>query len=185
MAIGEEFKTGGVDDGERGRRDNFDNFDNFDDFDGFDGFDDIAGTSRRRFLRAGALATGGLALGLGGMSGVAAQEGEVASLVFARDLLPAATFRIIGKLGDSTTTTVLANAGQPGANGLDNAEEYMGFVIGYAYPASPQVALLFTREDVVSGTFFPPSRGGRARFGTDLSVYNNDLNLIQVSVLPA
>jgi hypothetical protein len=167
MATGEEFETGGGDGGERGRR------------------DDSDGTSRRGFLKAGALASGGLALGLAGTTGVAAQERGVPALVFARDLLPAAAFTIIGQLGDSTTTTVLTNAGQPGANGLDNAEEYLGYVIGYAYPASPQVALLFAREDVVSGTFFPPSRGDRARFGTDLSVYNNDLNLIQVSVLPA
>ena len=121
--------------------------------------------SRRSFMKKGAVATGGLALGV---TGAAAQEetpagetpqgegGDLTALVFADDYKAGVSFQPVGQLQNQVTQNILqgGNGGDGGLLGgllggggdeesIPNVESYQGYVIQYELADTADFAMLF------------------------------------------
>jgi hypothetical protein len=144
--------------------------------------DRLGDESRRDFMKKGAVVAGGLALGAASAGTAAAQNQVSNALFFADGIVPGATFTVVGQLPTQVTTDILSGEIKPGLDGIDNADDYNGYSISYLYSDVPQMAYLFVRQDVVGGTFFPPTGNQSVRVGTDPSYFSSDLNLVQASL---
>ena len=123
--------------------------------------------SRRSFMVKGALASGGIALGLSGAGSAAAQQ--MTALVFADDYLAGVPLQSMGQLQSDVTQSILQSGG------VSNAGQYQGYVVQYDLGQTTDFAMLF-----VSGAQL--QQGQAYTLGSDATVASAQINLLEVAV---
>ncbi|WP_225741221.1 twin-arginine translocation signal domain-containing protein [Halorussus halophilus] len=133
--------------------------------------DTRAGDSRRSFLKTGALAAGGLALGASSTDIGAAQNAQQA-LVYAYEYHPATNFRVEDELPAATTVRLLRLPGGNTVPEISQPDDYNGYVIRYEM-GNPRAAIstfLFTRRNL--------QRDQRYRLSASAQVFSSELNVL-------
>ena len=127
--------------------------------------------SRRNFMKASALAAGGLALGATAAEGAAAQS-ESMALVYAYEFHPVTNFRVVDTIRASSTVRLLRLADGSRVSEISQPDDYNGYIIRYELgdPRSAVTTFLFTRATL--------QRGQAYRMSGIAQLFSTDLNLI-------
>lgn len=137
---------------------------------------DLGDSSRRSFMKKGALATGALALGTAGANTASAQQTRRV-LVFAYQYYPNIRFRVRQPLQASTTVNILRRPDGNRVPEISQPDDYNGYVIDYRLQDNARVAgittLLFTRGLL--------ERGVSYRLAADAQVFTSELNLLSTT----
>lgn len=130
-------------------------------------------SSRRSFMKKGALASGALALGLGASGSAAAQQ-QSRVLLFAYDYYPGASFNVVAPLQTSTTVDILDGPNDQGVPEISQPDEYNGYVINFTLGNRPVHSFVFTRRNL--------QRDRSYRLSTDAQVFSTQLNLLEANI---
>jgi len=139
--------------------------------------EDVDSEERRSFMKKGALATGGLALGLGSMGSASAQQGQ--ALVYTYDYHPGTRFRVVNQLEQTTTVRLLRRPGGGTVPEISQPDDYNGYVVRYLIGGDGDQGQITT---FVFGQNLNLSQGDTRRFTGGASVFSSDLNLISTNV---
>ena len=140
--------------------------------------EDVDSEERRSFMKKGALATGGLALGLGSMGSASAQQGQ--ALVYTYDYHPGVQFRVVNQLEQTTTVRLLRRPGGGTVPEISQPDDYNGYVIRYNLGGGDGGQGQITT--MVFGQNLNLSQGDTRRFSGGASIFSNDLNLLSTNV---
>lgn len=130
-------------------------------------------SSRRSFMKKGALASGALALGVGASGSASAQQ-QSRVLIFAYDYYPGASFRAVAPLQTSTTVEILDGPNDQGVPEISQPDEYNGYVINFTLGNRPVHSYVFTRRNLQTDS--------RYHLSTDAQVFSTQLNLLETGV---
>lgn len=143
--------------------------------DGVEEIEGDEGSSRRSFMKKGAVAAGALALGGAASSGTAAAQVGEEFLIFTDEYFPRATFRVVARIPATTTINILRN---PRVPEISQPDEYTGWVIRYRLAGGSRAggitSMVFSRNGNLP-------IDGTGRFGADAQVFSARLNLLSVT----
>jgi hypothetical protein len=140
--------------------------------------EEVDSEERRSFMKKGALATGGLALGLGSAGSAAAQQNQV--LVYTYDFHPDVQFRVVNQLEQTTVVRLLRRPGGGTVPEISQPDDYTGYVIRYRLGGGDGGQGQITT--VVFGQNLNLSQGDNRRFSGNASIFSTDLNLLSTNL---
>ncbi|WP_225741191.1 twin-arginine translocation signal domain-containing protein [Halorussus halophilus] len=139
-------------------------------------YEEETGESRRSFMKKGAVAAGGLALGAASADSAAAQQSRNV-LVYSYQYYPGVRFRVIAPLQQSTTVRALRRPGGQTVPEISQPDDYNGYVITYRLStggdtdrAAGITTFAFTRQNLQTGRNY--------RIGVDATVFSSRLSLL-------
>lgn len=137
--------------------------------------------SRRSFMKKGAVAAGGIALGAASTDTAAAQQRRQV-LVYSYEYHPGLPFRVIAPLQQSTTVRALRRPNGQTVPEISQPDDYNGYVITYGLGGAQRstagiTTFLYSRQTLNTGQTY--------RTGVNATVFSSQLNLLSTDVTPA
>ena len=133
------------------------------------------GSSRRSFMKKGAVAAGAVALGTAASAGSAAANSGDQWLVFTDEYYPRAPWVPVSQLPQTTVVNIL---GLGTTQEITQPDEYSGYIIQYQFAGGNPgpIAMIFTRNGTLN-----VNSNARQRFTNQAQVFSASLNLLQTT----